>query len=577
MLLVPRGYQEDAFKAIFNYFKDNKQGNPLVVMPTGTGKAIIIAMFLERVLKWFPGQRLMCLTHSKELIQQNYEKLKTMWPTAPAGIYSAGLKKKESHYPITFAGIQSVGKRTQHFGHHDIILIDEADLVGEKEQTTYLTFITKMKEINPALRVIGLTATDWRTGMGRLTNGKIFDDVCINMCTLEGFNWFLAQGYLKPLIPQPMQTTFDLGGVHTHQGEYNLKELQDAVDKADVNEAACREMMNKGHDRKHWLVFASGVEHTIHIADLLCSMGKRAVAIHSKMGDDARDDAIAHFKQGVYDVAVNNNVLTTGFDYPLIDLIGILRPSKSSRLWVQMLGRGTRPVYAPGYDLSTKEGRLQAIHYGGAPNCLVLDFARNTPRLGPINDPVIPKQKGAGGGGGEAPVKECPACGTYVHASVTVCPYCGADIPRHIKIVSEAGAAELIKAKKDEAPQAPVVEEFAVQRVTYQRHPGKNDRPDSIKVCYYVGAKGYSRYEEWVLLEHDNMRRRAEGWWAARSEEPLPLTVAEALEKVDDLKVPDVIRVRTDQKFPEILGYGKLVRSSGKTLIDAASDGIRFT
>jgi len=69
---------------------------------------------------------------------------------------------------------------------------------------------------------------------------------------------------------------------------------------------------------------------------------------------------------------VNVGVLTTGFDFPEIDLIIMLRPTNSPVLWVQMLGRGTRPA-------------------DGKENCMVLDFAGNTPRLGPINDPMIPK------------------------------------------------------------------------------------------------------------------------------------------------------------------------------------------
>lgn len=63
-------------------------------------------------------------------------------------------------------------------------------------------------------------------------------------------------------------------------------------------------------------------------------------------------------------VVVNNNVLTTGFDDPEIDLIAVLRHTASSPLWVQMLGRGTRPVYAPGFDLNTTGGRLAAIEVG---------------------------------------------------------------------------------------------------------------------------------------------------------------------------------------------------------------------
>src|SRR4029079_8138707 len=94
---------------------------------------------------------------------------------------------------------------------------------------------------------------------------------------------------------------------------------------------------------------------------------------------------------------VNNNILTTGYDDPTIDLIMVLRPTMSVVLWVQMLGRGTRPVFPPGYDSETLEQRMAAIMASGKFDCLVLDYAGNTRRLGPINDPVIPappKSKG---------------------------------------------------------------------------------------------------------------------------------------------------------------------------------------
>ncbi|WP_423237389.1 DEAD/DEAH box helicase, partial [Enterobacter cloacae] len=117
-----------------------------------------------------------------------------------------------------------------------------------------------------------------------------------------------------------------------------------------------------------------------------------------------RDTIINDFKSGRITAVVNNNVLTTGFDHPGLDLIVVLRPSESSRLWVQILGRGTRPDYADGFDLSTTAGRLQAIAASHKQNCLVLDYSGNTRRLGPINDPVMPKRPGQKGKS-TAPVK----------------------------------------------------------------------------------------------------------------------------------------------------------------------------
>lgn len=539
--MIPRDYQEFAVQGIFDYFSSHPVGNPLIAMPTGTGKSPVIAWFMERALKWYPNTRILVLTHVKELIEQNFKTFKRVWPNSPAGIYSSGLKKKESHLPITFAGIASIFRRSQLFGHIDLIIIDEAHLVSDSDSAMYMEFIMKMKVINPSIRIIGLTATTWRTGMGSLTNGRIFNDIAVDLTTVECFNWFIAQGWLKPLVPRPMNTEFDIGRVSTsNTGEYNLGELQDAVDKQPINEAAITEIMHYGSNRQAWLIFASGVDHAIHLGQILDSRGVRNTVVHSRMADTDRDKAIDGFKTGIYQAIVNNGILTTGFDHPAIDLIAMLRPTKSSSLWVQMLGRGTRPCAT-------------------AADCLVLDFARNTPRLGPINDPVLPKQRGQGGGGGMAPVKVCPGCGNYIHASLTICNYCGTEIPRELKISDEAGTQALIKKNSDNSPPVPqkILETFNVTKVTYGCHK-KIGKPDSLKVTYYTTNK-YQRFEEWVCPEHLKIRGRASQWWRARSNSPLPDTTAEALECVEELSIPETITVRMDSNWKEVVGYGTMI------------------
>ena len=110
-----RDYQTEAVSSVWEYFK-HSLGNPLVGMPTGTGKSVVIARLLQSIYQPYPTQRILMLTHVKELIQQNYEKLQLLWPFAPVGIYSAGLNQRNLAAPITFAGIASVAKRWAQFG-----------------------------------------------------------------------------------------------------------------------------------------------------------------------------------------------------------------------------------------------------------------------------------------------------------------------------------------------------------------------------------------------------------------------------------------------------------------------------
>lgn len=526
-MLQPRPYQVEAVSSLYQYFSA-QNGNPVLALPTGTGKSIIIAMFLQSIYYQFPHQRVMVLTHVKELIQQNYEKLMTLWPAAPAGVYSAGLNRRDLHRKITFAGIGSVAKKADQFRHIDIVIIDEAHLVSPNDETMYQAFLNALREVNPYLKVVGLTATPWRLGTGRITDDGIFTDICFDITGLHAFNRLIAKGFLAPLVPRQTKQMLDTDGIHMRGGEFVQSELQHAVDKYEITHAALRETLELAHDRKHWLIFASGVEHACNIADMLNDMGIPTVAIHSKMGDAQRDQAILDFKAGKYRAAVNNNVLTTGFDFPGIDLIVVLRPTASTVLWVQMLGRGTRP--SPGT---------------GKENCLVLDFAGNTRRLGPINDPVIPRKKGAKAGG-EAPVKLCGSCATYNHASVTHCCYCGAEFTFQVKIKQTAASDELLRG------EAPLVEVFKVDHITYSTHE-KAGRPPMMKVTYYCGLRSFTEY---VCIQHDGFaQRKARQWWHERSSAAFPQSTADALVVADTLAAATHLRIWVNKQYPEILAH----------------------
>lgn len=546
-----REYQWNAIVSIWEYFNSHGTGNPVVAMPTGTGKSVVIGGFIRSIYDHFPGQRIIVATHVKELVQQNYEKLVTMWPTAPVGVYSAGLNRRDKFNNILFVGIGSVAKRAKEFGHVDLLIIDEAHLLSPNQDTMYQKFIAGLKERNPYLKVIGLTATPWRLGHGVITEGGLFDDICYDITSMNEFNKLIADGFLAPLIPKRTEMMLDTDGVHMRGGEFIAKELQNAVDRDDITERALREMMELGHDRKAWLIFASGVEHAIHIADALNAMGVPTGVVHSgnqehKMSDKERDAVIADYKSGKLRAVVNNNVLTTGFDHPDIDLIGVLRPTASVVLWVQMLGRGTRPVYAPGFDLGTVEGRLAAMQASHKQNCLVLDFAANTKRLGPINDPLVPRRKGSKGG--DAPVRECEQCSTYNHASARFCICCGYEFPRQTKLKQGASTDEIIKG------DLPVVERFKVDHVTYSKHVKAGGLP-SLKVTYYCG---YKMFTDYVCVEHDQggfAQRKAAKWWRARTGVGVPDSVDNALAITNHLAVATSLSVWTNKQYPEILDY----------------------
>jgi DNA repair protein RadD len=545
-----RDYQSYSIKAIYDYFSKHT-GNPIVALPTGTGKSVVIAEFVRGAFMTYPGTRIMMLTHVKELIEQNMKTLLALWPTAPAGIYSAGLKRRDAGMPITFAGIQSVYKKSEIFGHKDIVLIDECHLVSSEDATMYIKFIEGLLKVNPALKVIGFSATAYRLKPAGLLNeaGGLFTDFAVDLTSRDAFNWLIREGWLSPVVPKHTRSELDVSNVRIQGGEYNQTELQLAVDKESVTFAALNETIAYAGDRKHWLVFATGIDHAEHVAEALNTLGITATTVHSKLPADERDRRIRAFKAGQVRAVVNNNVLTTGFDFPSIDCIVMLRPTASPGLWVQMLGRGTRPVYAADMPLATANERRAAIASGPKQNCLVMDFAGNTTRLGPINDPVLPRKRGRGAPG-VPPVHLCEVCECYSHAAARFCEHCGAEFPRRVNIFAHASEQALLVGF-----EPPKTEQYRVDRVTYSIGQ-KEGMPEYMRVDYWSGLLKFS---EFVYLDHKGYANHvAKKWWQERSPWGVPPSTRDGMLATSDLKVPKRITVvlpRKRSEFAQVINY----------------------
>lgn len=520
-MLELRPYQLSAIAAIYSYFEDRK-GNPLVVIPTAGGKSLVMASFIDGVLKAWPDQRILVVTHVRELIAQNHAEMLGLWPEAPAGIYSAGLGRRDAEARILFAGIQSIHRRAAEIGHCDLILIDEAHLIPGKASTMYRRFLDAMKAINPNLKVIGLTATPYRLDSGMLHEGEnaLFTDIAYEVSIRD----LIMAGHLSPLMSKQPQTRLDVTGVGTRGGEFIARDLEKAVDQDAITRAAVSEIIVYGKDRKSWLAFCSGVSHASHVAAEFRRCGISCATIFGDTAKDERDRIIADFKAGKIRALASMGVLTTGFNAPAVDLIAMLRPTKSAGLYVQMAGRGTR--LAQGKD-----------------NCLVLDFAGNVKRHGPI-DLVKPKRPGSGEG--DAPTRVCPECDSTVAAAALECPDCGVLFPaRQVKLAPTASTLAVLSSGKPRRP-----EWLSVSNVTYQRHDKPGGRP-SLRVTYQCGL---SRHSEWICFEHRGYARtKAEMWWRERAPGvPIPSSVNSALQQINRLRRPSHIAVRPSGRYTEI-------------------------
>lgn len=545
LVFKPRWYQSESKAAVYEYFARHKEGNPLIALPTGTGKSWIPAMFMDEILKTWPGQRMSMITHVQELVEQNLEKLLNLWPLAPVGVYCSGLGRKEAGLPLTFGTIASMARNPQDFGHQDLIIVDEAHMISPSGTTMYRKLFDALLKINPKLRIIGLTATYYRMGSGMLTDeGQLFTDIAYNQCGVDSFNRFIEEGFLSPLVPKETDDQYNTDKVPMRLGDFAAKQLDEAVNDSDLTAKIVSEIIAKGKDRKQWLSFCTSIDHAEKVAAIMTDKGVPTRAIHSKLSNKEATRLLRDFKDGHIKHLTNKDKLTTGHDFPRLDLINMLRPTQSAALWVQMLGRGTRP--SPGKE-----------------NCMVLDFANNTGRLGPINDPVIPAKKRRRKGKSEAPVVICDGCRTYLHASVRVCPHCGTErefIAAEEKLAEKASNKQLIR--KTKSKPLPVVDDFAVDKVTYHRHSNRYQptKPDSLRVDYHCGLRVFSN---WVFFEsqHAHLRSKAYKWWEARSlnqDIALPKTIDQVLEYAEQglIKPEKFIKVWTNKTpKPEVLNY----------------------
>jgi DNA repair protein RadD len=398
-----------------------------------------------------------------------------------------------------------------------------------------MKIIYKLLEKDPFLKVIGLTATPYRMKTGSLINeGGIFTDVAFDATTPQWFKWFIDNEFMAPLFPKQTHHQIDASSVKINAGEYSISGLEELVHSNDNLNKALDETIAHGQDRDCWLCFAPGIDSTIDITQMLNDKGIPTTCVHSKMGVKERNDNIEGFKSGKYRCMVNNNVLTTGFDHPPVDMIIVLRHTKSPGLWVQMLGRGTRPS-------------VETMKH----DCLVLDFCDNTSVLGPIDLPNVREPGKRKRSDSIAPMKVCgnEDCMAYNYASVRYCAQCGWEFPPPKDKIKQEASNLALMACQDE----PIYELFDVTHVTYSLHQKRASR-NSMRVTYMCGLKIFN---EWVCFDSDSkfVRRKVVQWWNARINDiPPPVTTTEALEHVSSLRKPTRIKVIVNRKYPEIVG-----------------------
>lgn len=547
-----RWYQEQAVNAVWNYLR-TESGSPCVVLPTGSGKTYVIAELCRQVVEW--GGRAIVLAHVKELLEQSREKLTGVVDPTLVGVYSAGLDERTTDAAIVVAGIQSVYRRAEELGAFQLVIVDEAHLIPPNGCGMYRQFLDAEKKISPQSRLVGLTATPYRLGSGWIVRDKAqnddsdkYDRLLDTIVYEAQIDRLISDGTLSSLRSQVARYESNFEHVKTTRGDFDEEEVEKILSGKNVLYSVCKEIVEKTRERNRVLIFCNRVESAKKVVKFLAELdaANDAVVVDGATPAGDRAEIVRRFRGETFSDLLGNEtkplkyvanvgVFTTGFDAPNVDVVALVRPTKSLALYQQMVGRGLRR--APEKK-----------------DCLVLDFAGNIMRHGPLDiaRPTTPRATGK-----IFVWKKCASCGEVVAGYFAVCPACGEPFPRP--------APDTTKGIERTASDAPItseeerVEEYDVTGISFSAHYKKDDpeKPPTLQVEYKRGEFRRPLFE-WLCPEHENQwaRKRFERWWKAKSKVEPPPTTDDAVLWAQNGALASPFRIKATWKpgsrFPEI-------------------------
>ena len=350
-----RDYQQAAVDAALAHFRKSDQP-AVITLPTGAGKSHVLAE-LARLARY----PVLILAHVKELVEQNHSKFEN--DGFQAGIFAAGLGKKQDEFKTTFASVQSLSRNLDKFdGFFSLLIIDECHRVSLSEDSQYQKVIKHLKKTNPKLKVLGLTATPYRLDKGWIYKKhyqgyvRTEDETPFESCIFElPLRYLVQKGFLTtPAVIDAPVARYQFDDLPQ---EYNEVQLDQFLAKSPrVTQAICKQLIELAANREGIMIFAASIKHANEIFKQLPD--EQAAIVTGKTTIKERDELIRQFKAKEVKYLVNVSVLTTGFDAPHVDVIAILRRTDSVSLYQQIAGRGLRLA----------EGKN---------DCLIIDYAGN--------------------------------------------------------------------------------------------------------------------------------------------------------------------------------------------------------
>lgn len=401
MKLRPR--QEDFVRKLCYALAE--RGNTLGVAPTGAGKTVMLsaAVKQQRVssskLKAGIPYRALVIQHRDELVAQNRSTYKRVDPETPTDVYAADRKRWSEG--VTFAMVQTLAREDnlETMPAMDLVVIDEAHHVAAE---SYIKIINKVRELNPNVRILGVTATPQRADKRALI--EVFDNVADVISIKELIE---AGNLVRPRVfVIDCGLRGELANVRRTVSDFDMAEVEAIMDKQAVTEKVIAEWQATAGSRKT-VAFCSTVAHAQHVCEAFEKAGIRTGIVHGGLSDGARRKALHDFETDKTQFLVNVAVLTEGYDCQTVSCVMLLRPCSYKSTMIQMIGRGLRRV-----DPERHPGVVKS-------DCIVLDFGYSMLTHGGLDtDVVLEPIKG------EARTKPCPGCQMNVPLGVSICPTC---------------------------------------------------------------------------------------------------------------------------------------------------------
>ena len=520
--------------------------NVLLQAATGAGKTIMFSAIVKKFVETWE-MRVTILAHREQLVRQAADKLLKVWPEGRGEIgiaCSSVCTRADLDRHVVIGSPQTLVNRLGDLPEQRLLVVDECHRLpprGKKSQ--YATLINRLREYYPDMRMLGVTATPYRLG-----HGYIYGSDCRN----PKENWFRSlafsigiedlqdEGFLAPLKGYGCSSP-DLSGVKTSSGEYDLAQLSGVMSESLHVGSAVQALKKYGNDRKHIVIFAVTIQHAEILQEAFAKAGYKAAVVHSKMPHADRQKALEAFDRGETEVICNVGVLTEGWDCTSVDCMVMCRPTKSTALYVQMVGRGLRT--APGKK-----------------DCLLLDLSGNWQEHG---DPAHPRVKWKPKGNKKAKEKEgnadpaliqCVNCEALIPAASLTCPFCGA-IQK--VLCNRLPEMEALKTSSSN------VQKFTVEGVPlfdsgFRSRNGNHMLRLNLSGTLEDGNKmTISEFFDFNGEASDYGQAKARKVWADLTGTLPPATLEEAVDRMDELRghIPPEIWVKKRDKYFHVVRW----------------------